>query len=363
MRKKIGLALSVAIVVPALSAGNAWAQTSGPTPGFYIGGEGGYTALEEMGTKSGSATGPTIRSNSGFAVGIDGGYAFGNGFRLEGELPFRYNGVDSLRAGNSSVGASGHITSQAAMANVFYDLNLFPSTKFTPYIGAGVGAARIGIDHLSSEGARLADDHDTKFAYQAIGGVQYALTPQWSVSLDYRYFASLDPSFTPSGGGGSYRTTYHTHNVMLGIAYHFGAPEAPPPMAEAPMPPPPVQQQAAVQAAPPPAQPQAFIVFFAFDKSDLTEEAKQVVANAAQFAKANGKSTIDITGYTDSSGTSAYNHRLSQRRADAVTAYLTTLGIGRTAIVEAARGPDNPRVPTAPNTREPQNRRVEIVMP
>jgi OmpA-OmpF porin, OOP family len=355
MKKKIAITGVLAMTAPVLWAAGAVAQTSGPTPGFYIGAEGGWTHLNDM-----PADGLRLRNDDGFAAGINGGYAFGNGLRLEGEIPYRYNNADSVHLGGASAGASGHISSQAVMANVLYDFHIFPYLPLTPYIGGGVGAARIGINHLSTGGGLLINDHDYEFAYQAIGGVQYALTPQWSVSLDYRYFATRNPSFNLAGGGSS-RTSYQTHNIMLGIAYHFGAPTPPPPLAEAP--PPPVQQQAAAPVPPPPPQAQTFLVFFAFDKSDLSDAARQVVANAAQFAKANGKTTIDVTGYTDSSGKPDYNRRLSQRRADAVAAYIETLGITKSEIGLAARGEEDQRVPTPPNTREPQNRRVEIVTP
>ncbi len=46
-----------------------------------------------------------------------------------------------------------------------------------------------------------------------------------------------------------------------------------------------------------------------------------------------------------------------------VRARLLALGVPEAAIVEAARGKENPRVPTADGVREAKNRRVEIVLP
>ena len=73
--------------------------------------------------------------------------------------------------------------------------------------------------------------------------------------------------------------------------------------------------------------------------------------------------TLQVTGYTDLSGSAGYNQRLSERRANAVAAALERLGVARGDMVVAGRGMNDPRVPTPPGVREPQNRRVEIVFP
>ena len=72
---------------------------------------------------------------------------------------------------------------------------------------------------------------------------------------------------------------------------------------------------------------------------------------------------IQVTGYTDRSGSPGYNQRLSERRANAVAEALARLGVPRSDMVVAGRGENDNRVPTAAGVREPQNRRVEIVFP
>ena len=118
-------------------------------------------------------------------------------------------------------------------------------------------------------------------------------------------------------------------------------------------------------AAPPPAPkaavvPDRYLVFFDWNKATLTAEARRVIGDAAQAYKASGKATIVATGYTDLSGSPAYNQKLSVRRADAVKAELVRLGVPATAITAIGRGESNPLVPTADGVREPQNRRTEI---
>ena len=127
----------------------------------------------------------------------------------------------------------------------------------------------------------------------------------------------------------------------------FGAPPVVPP------PPPP--------APPPPPVHQVYLVFFDWDKYNITPEGMQILEAAAAHWKAGGAVQIQVTGYTDLSGPAGYNQRLSERRANAVAVVLERLGIPRNEMVVAGRGMNDPRVPTALGVREPQNRRVEIV--
>ena len=69
-----------------------------------------------------------------------------------------------------------------------------------------------------------------------------------------------------------------------------------------------------------------------------------------------------VSGYTDLSGTAAYNQSLSVRRAQSVEAELVRDGVAEAEITIRGLGEANPLVPTAKGVREPQNRRVEIVL-
>jgi outer membrane protein OmpA-like peptidoglycan-associated protein len=106
-----------------------------------------------------------------------------------------------------------------------------------------------------------------------------------------------------------------------------------------------------------------FLVFFDWDRADLTERARQIIAEAALNARRAGGSTrIEVAGHADRSGTPEYNQRLSQRRADQVAGELVRNGVDRGDIAITAFGETRPLVPTADGVREPQNRRVEIVL-
>ncbi len=101
------------------------------------------------------------------------------------------------------------------------------------------------------------------------------------------------------------------------------------------------------------------MVFFDFNKSDLTPEAKRIIASAAADYKRGGYVRIVVTGHTDTVGGDAYNMKLSDRRAASVKAEFARLGVE--AVEATGVGKNGLMVPTADQVREAQNRRAEIV--
>ena len=98
------------------------------------------------------------------------------------------------------------------------------------------------------------------------------------------------------------------------------------------------------------------------NRYNLTDRARGVVAEAANAAKSTGSARIEVSGHTDTVGSAQYNQALSMRRAESVAKELETRGIPRSQMVLQAFGFTRLLVPTGPNVREPQNRRVEIVL-
>ena len=121
-------------------------------------------------------------------------------------------------------------------------------------------------------------------------------------------------------------------------------------------PPPPPPPAAAPQAS------RSFLVFFDWNRADLTERARQIIAEAVQHARSQRSTRIEVAGHADRSGTVQYNQALSRRRAETVAAELVRRGIAREDIAITAFGETQPLVPTADEVREPQNRRVEILV-
>ena len=103
-----------------------------------------------------------------------------------------------------------------------------------------------------------------------------------------------------------------------------------------------------------------YVVFFDFDKSTLTPEARDVVAKAVETAKMHGPVHITITGHTDTVGSHRYNQALSERRANAVKNEMMRMGLNSSEITTIGRSFDEPLIATGPGVREPQNRRAMI---
>ena len=138
------------------------------------------------------------------------------------------------------------------------------------------------------------------------------------------------------------------YTFLLGARYAFNV--APPPPPPAPV------------VAPAPAPARSYLVFFDWDKYNLTDRARQIIAEAAQNSTRVQYTRIEVNGYTDTSGSARYNQGLSVRRAEAVAAELVKDGVPRNAISIQGFGETHLLVPTGPNVREPQNRRVEIII-
>jgi outer membrane protein OmpA-like peptidoglycan-associated protein len=296
-----------------------------------------------------------VSHDAGFGLLANAGYAFGQ-FRAEGEFGWRYNGVDKV----NGVSGSGDVQAYDLMLNGYYDIKT--GTAWTPYLGLGIGAADIVNNSVRNSSGSLTNDSDIVFAYQGIAGVSYALNDHLSLNADYRYFRTLDGEFSPASPyTQKVKAPYEAHSVLVGFTYKFGAPEAPKAAPMAPM--------AAPVAAPAPAKAtqaviaKSYLVFFDFDKSNITPEAQKIIEQAAANAKGSNATSISLTGHTDATGSEKYNMALSLRRANAVKAALVKLGIPENEISVVGKGKSDPLVPTKDGVREPQNRRVQILLP
>ena len=116
------------------------------------------------------------------------------------------------------------------------------------------------------------------------------------------------------------------------------------------------------EAAPSPPPVKTFLVFFDFDKSSLTPRAMDIVKEAANAAKAGQNTRVTCTGHTDAAGPADYNMALSLRRANTIKDALVANGVPPASITVAGKGETTFLVSTADGVREPQNRRVEIVL-
>ena len=341
-----------------------------PVRGVYVGAAAGVNWLSDLSFNSTYAEGLgatfgesfNMRMSTGWAVIASLGWGFGNGLRVEGEVNYRNNDVDSgqyrftASGSNGSLRpATGYVSTYGLMANLAYDIGATQGWPVHLTLGAGVGYAWANYDNVGGFDNAPVRFNQTpgNFAYQVIAGMGFPVraVPGLTITAEYRYFATLDNdvrgSWTTGGVPGTLpqnarNVNNENQSVLLGVRYNFGQrPAAPPP---------PVVRPAS-----------SFIVFFDFNRSDLTARAREIVAQAAQAARTAQVTRIEVAGHTDTVGSAQYNLGLSQRRANTVAAELVRLGVPRQAISTAGYGFSRPLVPTGPNVREPQNRRVEIV--
>jgi OmpA-OmpF porin, OOP family len=348
------LLVGAASAALAVAASGARAQNQ-PTTGLYIGGAAGANLLEDNRFRNGGGN-STDSYNFGYAGTLSFGYGLGNGLRLEVEPGYRNNAVDRV----NGVKADSRVQTATLMGNVLYDFNQFqtPWLPLTPHVGAGVGFAHVWDRSVAPSHNNVSGDTN-RLAFQAIGGLDYALTPNQKVGVDYRYMVVHDASFPTVAGGSAHAGDLNNHTFLATYRYEFNAPPVAPP-------PPQPAAAAATTAAPPPplppAAPRPYEVYFEFDRATLTPEARQVVREAAQNALQGRATHIVATGHTDTVGTASYNVALSRRRAAAVRAELIRDGVSAGEISTSGVGENDPAVPTGQGVNEPRNRRVEITV-
>jgi opacity protein-like surface antigen len=302
------------------------------------------------------------------------GYGLGNGVRVEIEGDYRDNGLQSYKGAVAAGRPSGNEESYGVMANALYDfsfsdigLSMLGLDGVNPYIGAGFGYVHSewsGVNVPLGTGPgysslNVNSGYDT-FAAQAIIGAAfplYSVLPGLSLTAEYRFYAiPEDRKYTsqliepgiPSASSTKVGDDF-SHSILVGFRYAFNVPTPPPPPAPMPV------------AAPTPAPARTYLVFFDWDRADLTDRAKQIIGEAAANVAKVQLTRIEVNGYTDLSGTAAYNQALSVRRARAVEGELVHDGVPQNEIDIHGYGESNPLVPTAQGVREPQNRRVEII--
>ncbi|MCB8880501.1 OmpA family protein [Acidisoma cellulosilytica] len=358
MKLRSTLMAATVLAVPVLALPTlAKAQ---PVTGLYVGAGAGYDyqgSQKVTGGPGGLAGGRAF-----YKGGVSGsgsiGYGLGNGLRLELEGIY-------LRASNKNIkpGAygpnnayHGYTQKYGAFANALYDIDV-GSPYFYPYIGAGVGYLWTAIPSGAVTSAGVSNISDTKgsFAYQGIAGFSVPIPPApgLSITAEYHYIGTTKKeSFDSTYEGGASSVQFGpavNQTVLVGLRYAFNTPSAPPPP-PAPM------------VAPAPAPARTYLVFFDWDKYNLTPRAKEIIAEAASNSTHVQYTQIAVNGYTDTSGTASYNMGLSIRRAKSVQAQLIADGVPASAISIAGYGDTHLLVPTGPGVREPQNRRVEIII-
>ena len=333
----------------------------------------------------------TTEFNDTWAASGQIGYAFDNGFRVEVEGFYNKYDVDrhsGLLVGGADIGTvdvavltrgtpsaanpsvadvladgQGDVANYGGFLNVLYDLEVGAAK---PYFGGGIGYQWTEVDYRPSN-VVVGNGKDDGWAWQALVGVSAPISSGVDLFAQYAYRSSFNDVDLPLT---LLPATIGIENsqsiVTAGLRMKFGGQE-PAPMPVAPPPPPPrvAPTPPPMPVAPPPppqvmCQTGPYIVFFDFDKSDVTPEAATVLNSAITAYGDCGTAAIMLAGHTDRSGSVTYNQALANRRNASVQSYLTGRGVPAMRISSEAFGEAVPRVATADGVREAQNRRVEI---
>ena len=279
-----------------------------------------------------TSIGGTVTGGVGFGIGaLIGGYDF-VGPRVEVEVAYGQAPVTAY----FPIGTFSATGRQLQfMGKVLYDF--FPAAILTPYVGAGAGLALV-----STSGAF----DSPQFAYQGLVGGAWNIDSQWRLFLEGRYVGTTAPTVNVAG----FNVSVPNNNIVaiIGGQYKFA------PAAAAPPPP-----------SPPMVSPPSFMVFFDWDRSNLSQQALTTIQQAANAFKTKGNARITATGHTDTSGPEMATGTWRCRCARAATRSRTPLvrdGVPAQAISVVGMGERGLLVQTGDNVREPQNRRVEIVI-
>jgi opacity protein-like surface antigen len=153
--------------------------------------------------------------DAGYVVGIAGGYLLMPNVAIELEYAFR----NAETTETSGQGSSVTTQSNAWMANaIYYFPPLGAAGAWQPYAGGGLGAADLDIGDVSPmPGGDF--DSDYNFAYQLIGGVAYAVNPNWKINGGVRCFGINDQDL--ENDIFEFKTTYHTFDLLIGATYAF----------------------------------------------------------------------------------------------------------------------------------------------
>ena len=313
--KKALLAAAAIVALPVM----AQAQTA--APGFYIGAEGGLNWLLNT-----TILGTTVTPQTGFAAGGVIGYDF-VGPRVELEGMYRNN--QTYAAPSRARRSTTRSARSSVMANLLYDFA--PSSTITPYVGAGAGIAFVdGNSSLNS----------TQFAYQGIVGLGWNVDTNFRVNLDGRYYGTSNPSVNGS--------TWSNNNFTR----HAG----------------PDHQVRAGRAAAAAGRPRRL-------RRPRSWCSSTGIARTCRPAGAGRRSSRPPRPSRPRAAPASRRPATPIRRARRTTTWRCRCvvpmrsrtrwcvnGVPATAIAVVGRGEQGLLVPTPDGVREPQNRRVEIVL-
>ncbi len=165
----------------------------------------------------------TTKLNNGMGVSAALGYRYGENMRAEAEVLYGKNSVDTLTDtavnGGNSENAGGRVSTLALMANGYYDFKT--NTAIVPYVGAGIGVAKISVNDVSAPGFTVTNDSDNVLAWQFKAGVSYPVSKRTDVTFGYRFFDTRRLSLVSDDGTRFTSDGARIHSLEIGLRYGF----------------------------------------------------------------------------------------------------------------------------------------------
>lgn len=201
--KKTFMSMVAALLVFLVSAPLAQAATP------YVGLSAGAAFLTDSDIEvDGDEFEDAIEYKTGFAVngavGLDGDM-----YRVEGAIGYQVNDWDAMYGVEVPDDEDVEVAILSFMANGYLDIEM-PSAPVTPYVMAGAGLANVDFKFEDES------DDDTVFAYQLGAGIGFEASPNVTLDLGYRYFATSDVE--PED---DVEVSIASHNVMAGVRVGF----------------------------------------------------------------------------------------------------------------------------------------------
>lgn len=369
-----------------------------------------------------SGTSATFKPDYSARGFVRAGYRFTDSLRAEIEVGTRPGKLIKGLAGVDTAGV-GTIDKTSVMANLIADIKPQWALHPFIGIGAGALLAKADYSETATRNGHTQSYtvHEQKSvpAFQALAGASWLVTDHLRFDMTYRYLRTGNATYavtatdqygpTASPVTDSYTAkaagSIEDHSITVGLRWIFGgehhsrpmaddtapmashsesetprampaslsttapaAPPAPAPAepAQAPVPAPVADKvQAPAEAAPAAPLmsipvPRRYTVYFPSEGARLDAVARSVIVTAAQYAKSAPAAKVAVTGYADTSGSSAYNLALSRRRAENVAAGLKDEGVPPPAISIAWRGEHDLAVKTRNGVHMAKNRRTTI---
>ena len=210
----LGLALCVGVASGRAAAG-------GLENGVYLELEGGGSFWDDANVSVSGIGSGKVKFEAGWTAGGAIGFRAFDMLRLEAHGSFRRADLDSVHAGSISVSGQGWAGSAAFLGNAFLDVPI-PFFPVHPYVGGGAGVAIFSAD--TNGNSIHVNGDDTKFAWNAIGGILWPVFSHLELDAHYRYIKSDDPTVDAEVfglGDGKVKAEFSAHEVVGALRVVF----------------------------------------------------------------------------------------------------------------------------------------------